>query len=155
MKYAIETSGLTKAYNRTTAVADLNLQVEPGQVFGLLGPNGAGKSTTIRMLLGLQRPTAGRAALLGLDAASGSVEIHRRSGYPELRALRGVKVTSSDGSRLSLDVIGEIGPVLRIIASHDPVELTSRPANLDELFLDFYRQPPEQEVSHAGSHHPA
>jgi len=81
MKHAIETSGLTKTYNRTSAVADLNLLVEPGRVFGFLGPNGAGKSTTIRMLLGLQRPTAGRATLLRLDSVSGSVEIHRRTGY--------------------------------------------------------------------------
>src|SRR5262249_47084056 len=63
------------------AVADLGLRVEPGQVFGFLGPNGAGKSTTIRMLLALQRPTRGRAALFGLDAAADGVEVHRRVGY--------------------------------------------------------------------------
>ena len=81
MTSAIETFGLTKKYGATTAVADLNLRIEPGQVFGFLGPNGAGKSTTIRMLLALQRPTKGRATLLGLDAAADSVEVHRRIGY--------------------------------------------------------------------------
>src|SRR6516164_11776915 len=81
MTSAIETLALTKRYGAVTAVADLNLRVEPGQVFGFLGPNGAGKSTTIRMLLALQRPTRGRATVLGLDAAAESVEVHRRTGY--------------------------------------------------------------------------
>jgi beta-exotoxin I transport system ATP-binding protein len=71
MTSAVETSGLTKTYGATTAVADLSLRIAAGQVFGFLGPNGAGKSTTIRMLLALQRPTKGRATLLGLDAAAG------------------------------------------------------------------------------------
>ena len=79
MMSAIETSGLTKRYGTVSAVADLTLRIEPGQVFGFLGPNGAGKSTTIRMLMALQRPTRGRAMLLGLDAAAGSVEVHRRT----------------------------------------------------------------------------
>jgi ABC-2 type transport system ATP-binding protein len=301
MTSAIETFGLTKRYGSTTAVADLNLRIEPGQVFGFLGPNGAGKSTTIRMLMALQRPTHGHATLLGLDAATDSVEVHRRIGYlpgdlelfprltgqqhiawfmrargveddslakqlidrfqvvadrpvrelskgnrqkiglvlafmhrpellvldeptsgldplmqhefesllrqmaddgrtvflsshelgevqrvtdriaiikegrlvaentvdglrraapqkmevrfrrpvdpAELKAVTGVTVTASDGPRLTLDVTGEIGPVLKVIASHDPIDLISRP---DELFLDFYRESPEKEVSHAG-----
>src|SRR5215469_2292426 len=81
MAYVIETSGLTKRYGGVTAVSDLNLRVDAGQVFGFLGPNGAGKSTTIRMLMALQRPTEGRATLLGLDAAVDSAAVHRRVGY--------------------------------------------------------------------------
>ena len=304
MTSAIETFGLTKRYGRICAVRDLNLRIGPGQVFGFLGPNGAGKSTTIRMLLALQRPTTGRATLLGLDAQADGVEVRRRIGYlpgdlelfprltgqqhiawflgarglgddslarqlidrfqvvvdrpvrqlskgnrqkiglvlafmhrPELlvldeptsgldplmqhefesllretadegrtvflsshelvevqrsadrigiirqgrlvaedtveglrraapqkmemrfrhpidpaglKALAGVTVTASEGPRLTLNVTGEIGPVLKVIASHDPIDLISRPADLDELFLDFYRQPPEKKVSHAG-----
>jgi len=304
MPGAIETFGLTKRYGGVTAVSDLNLRVEAGQIFGFLGPNGAGKSTTIRTLMALQRPTEGRVTLLGLDAAADSVAVHRRVGYvpgdlqlyprltgrqhidwfarsrggvddgfvrrllelfrvvadrpvrelskgnrqkiglvlgfmhkPELlvldeptsgldplmqhefenllhettgegrtvflsshqldevqriadrigiiregrlvdedtveglrrrapqkmearfrhrvdpadlRALAGVTVTGIDGTRVRLDVSGEIGPVLQVIASHDPVDMTSRQADLDELFLDFYRHPPEKEVSHAG-----
>jgi ABC-2 type transport system ATP-binding protein len=299
---AIETFGLTKRYGSTTAVADLSLRVEPGQIFGFLGPNGAGKSTTIRMLLALQRPTGGRATLLGLDAAADSVEVHRRVGYlpgdlelfprltgrqhitwfargrgvddlvarqlvdrfqvmvdrpvrelskgnrqkiglvlafmhqpellvldeptsgldplmqhefesllreaiaegrtvflsshelgevqriadriaiikkgmlvaedtvdglrraapqkmevrfpypvdlAELSAVKGVTVTASDGPLVLLDVTGEIAPVLKVIASHDPVDLISRPASLDELFLGFYRDSPDGEASHA------
>ena len=58
---AIRTDRLSKHFGATVAVDDLTLTVEPGEVFGFLGPNGAGKSTTIRMLLGLARPTAGQA----------------------------------------------------------------------------------------------
>ncbi|MET8252544.1 ABC transporter ATP-binding protein [Micromonospora sp. NPDC005197] len=66
---ALRTVGLTKRYGRLTAVEDLHLDVVAGEVFGFLGPNGAGKSTTIRMVLGLARPTAGRASVVGIDAA--------------------------------------------------------------------------------------
>ena len=55
----IAASGLTKRYGRTVAVNDLSFTVTPGQVTGFLGPNGAGKSTTMRLILGLDRPTAG------------------------------------------------------------------------------------------------
>ncbi|APW99578.1 multidrug ABC transporter ATP-binding protein [Halobiforma lacisalsi AJ5] len=58
---AIETSGLTKRYGETTAVADLDLAVDRGTVYGFLGPNGAGKTTTMRMLTTLTPPTAGTA----------------------------------------------------------------------------------------------
>ncbi|MFR9750628.1 ABC transporter ATP-binding protein [Nocardia sp. 004] len=61
----IELSGLTKRYGQTLAVQDLTFAVRPGQVTGFLGPNGAGKSTTMRMILGLDRPTAGTALIQG------------------------------------------------------------------------------------------
>jgi beta-exotoxin I transport system ATP-binding protein len=299
MTAAIETSGLTKTYETTRAVIDLSLRVDAGQVFGFLGPNGAGKTTTIRMLLALQRPSAGHAAVLGLDSHRDSVEIHRRIGYlpgelelyphltgkqhldwfsrarttcdasfahmlvdrfdvtldrpvqelskgnrqkiglvlafmhrPELvildeptsgldplmqnefeRLVRetvsegltvflssheldevqrladrvaiirsgrlvaadtvehlrrsaprrleaqfrrpvdrsiftgidGVTISSSDGDSIALQVTGELAPVLKVIAEHEPVDLVSRPADLEELFLDLYREAPEQE----------
>jgi ABC-2 type transport system ATP-binding protein len=65
----ISTSRLTKAFGKLVAVNDLHLQVMRGDVFGFLGPNGSGKTTTIRMLLGLIRPTAGRAIIFGMDNA--------------------------------------------------------------------------------------
>src|SRR5205823_14436613 len=65
----ISTSRLTKAFGKLVAVNDLHLQVMRGDVFGFLGPNGSGKTTTIRMLLGLIRPTAGRAIIFGMDTA--------------------------------------------------------------------------------------
>ena len=304
MTSAVETFGLTKRYDSVTAVSNLSLRIEPGQVFGFLGPNGAGKSTTIRMLMALQRPTEGRVSVLGFDAQADTVTVHRRIGYlpgdlelfppltgrqhiswfarsrglddrslaghlvdrfqvvtdrpvrelskgnrqkiglvlafmhrpellvldeptsgldplmqrefenllqetaaegrtvflsshelgevqrsahrigiiregrlvaedtveglrraapqkmeirfrrpvdqAELSSLRGVTVTAAEGPRVTLDVTGEIGPVLRVIAGHDPVDLTSRPADLDELFLGFYRQSPAKKVPDAG-----
>jgi ABC-2 type transport system ATP-binding protein len=77
----IRTEGLTKHYGRSPALEDLDLEVEQGEVFGYLGPNGSGKTTTIRLLLGLIRPTAGRAQVLGGDAQRDVVAIHRRLAY--------------------------------------------------------------------------
>jgi len=62
---AIETTHLRKEFGSKVAVADLNLEVARGEVFGFLGPNGAGKTTAVKMLLGLTAPTAGEATLLG------------------------------------------------------------------------------------------
>ena len=62
---AIEAVGLCKQFGEKTAVANLTLQVKRGEIFGFLGPNGAGKTTSVKMLLGLIRPTAGSATLLG------------------------------------------------------------------------------------------
>jgi ABC-2 type transport system ATP-binding protein len=66
----IEVRGLTKRYGATLAVDDLSFDVERGLVTGFLGPNGAGKSTTMRMMLGLDRPTAGQALVNGRSFAS-------------------------------------------------------------------------------------
>ena len=63
--FAIEARALRKEFGGNVAVRGLSLQVQAGEVFGFLGPNGAGKTTSIKMLLGLVRPTAGSATLLG------------------------------------------------------------------------------------------
>ena len=78
---AIQAEGLTKRYGETLALDSLDLSIEPGEVYGYLGPNGAGKTTTIRCLLGLHRPTRGRAELFGIDAWADPVEAHRRAAY--------------------------------------------------------------------------
>ncbi len=78
---AIQIRGLSKDFGEGRGVFDLELDVEPGEILGFLGPNGAGKSTTMRMLLGLIRPTGGRAYVLGSDITSDSIEIRRRTGY--------------------------------------------------------------------------
>jgi ABC-2 type transport system ATP-binding protein len=65
----IELDGLTKRYRARTAVDDLTVQVLPGRVTGFLGPNGSGKTTTMRCVLGLTRPTAGSATVLGVRYA--------------------------------------------------------------------------------------
>jgi len=64
---AILTEGLSKSFGPQAAVSNLNLQIQPGAVYGFLGRNGAGKTTTMRMLVGLVRPTKGSARVLGLD----------------------------------------------------------------------------------------
>jgi len=70
---AVRTEGLTKDYGSGRGVFDLDLEACEGEILGFLGPNGAGKSTTMRLLLGLARPTSGRAEVLGHDVtATGS-----------------------------------------------------------------------------------
>ena len=81
MKAAICTEKLNKWYGKQRGVIDLDLVVQPGEVFGYLGPNGAGKTTTIRMLLGLIKPTSGRAELFGKDVQHDSLALRRRIGY--------------------------------------------------------------------------
>jgi ABC-2 type transport system ATP-binding protein len=78
---AVRTEGLTKDYGSGHGVFELDLEVREGEIVGFLGPNGAGKSTTMRVLLGLARPTAGRAELLGHDVATDGLAARRRVGY--------------------------------------------------------------------------
>ncbi|PWH19360.1 MAG: ABC transporter ATP-binding protein [Anaerolineae bacterium] len=80
-EYVIETVNLTKKYDGFTAVNNLNLRVEKGEVFGLLGPNGAGKTTTILMLLGLTDPTSGKVTVLGMDPTRKTLSVKSRVGY--------------------------------------------------------------------------
>src|SRR2546421_513421 len=68
---AILTEGLSKSFGTQAAVAELNLKIQTGAVYGFLGRNGAGKTKTMRMLLGLVRPTEGRARVLGVDPGKG------------------------------------------------------------------------------------
>ena len=75
-KYAIELNNLSKKFGDFTAVDNLSLKVEEGEIFGFLGPNGAGKSTTIRMLCTLAQPTSGSALFLAMILLT----IHQRSG---------------------------------------------------------------------------
>ena len=77
----IETAGLTKVYGDKRAVDRLTLRIEPGEVMGFLGPNGSGKTTTIRLLMGLLRPTEGSASILGRDCHRDAVALKRVVGY--------------------------------------------------------------------------
>jgi len=79
---AIRIEHLTKIYaNRLVAVNDLNLVVPRGSIFGLLGPNGAGKTSTVRLLLGLHRPSAGRAEVFGMPCGVNRVSVRKQIGY--------------------------------------------------------------------------
>ena len=77
----ISARGLTKRFGAFTAVDDLTLGVEPGTIFAFLGANGSGKSTTIRMLIGLLRPTAGAIELDGVDVIRTPRRVRDRIGY--------------------------------------------------------------------------
>jgi ABC-2 type transport system ATP-binding protein len=83
----IEVIGLTKRYGAKTAVDDLTFTVKPGIVTGFLGPNGAGKSTTMRMIMGLDKPTAGTATVNGRPLARHSAPIHEVGALLEAKAV--------------------------------------------------------------------
>ncbi len=112
----LRTAGLTKRYSRLVAVADLDLEVRAGQVYGFLGPNGSGKTTTIGMILGLLHPDRGRVELFGLDARPHLPHLLRRTGavmeapafYPHLSGranLRIFAILSGGISRRRLDEV--------------------------------------------------
>ncbi len=77
----ISITKLSKYYGQRVGVFELTLDVSAGQVFGFLGPNGAGKTTSIRILLGLLRPSSGGAQILGLDCWSASPRLMADVGY--------------------------------------------------------------------------
>ncbi len=81
MTRVIHLEHVTKRFGDQRAMDDVSLTVSAGEVFALLGENGAGKSTTIRVLLGLAEPDAGRVEVLGLDSHQNSLELRRRVGY--------------------------------------------------------------------------
>ena len=77
----IEAITLTRKFSDFTAVDHLSFQVNPGEIYALLGPNGSGKSTTMKMLLGLLKPTMGTARINGFDIQENIVEAKRFIGY--------------------------------------------------------------------------
>ena len=77
----ISVRDLTRRFGDFTAVDHITFDIEPGQVVGYLGPNGSGKTTTIRMLLGLIRPSEGSARVIGFDAATQSELVRAHTGY--------------------------------------------------------------------------
>ncbi|WP_307870949.1 ABC transporter ATP-binding protein [Micromonospora sp. C51] len=102
---AIRTEHLTKRYGSLLALDDLDLTVDAGEVFGFLGPNGAGKSTTIRLLLGLARPTAGQAWIFGTPAAEVATA-HQRLAYVPPDVTLWPQLTGAE----ILELLGATGP---------------------------------------------
>ena len=91
----IQTNGLTVYYGSHPGIIDLDLMVEPGEVFGFLGPNGAGKTTTQRVLLDVIRPNRGTALIFGQDCQRDGVAIRQRVGYiPGELALPSMKASA-------------------------------------------------------------
>src|SRR5918997_4217682 len=95
---ALELRGLTKRFGNFAAVEDLSLEVERGDVYGFLGPNGSGKSTTIRMILGLVRPTAGEVRIFG-RSATGAAQRANVAGFVEAPGFYGY-LSGRDNLRL-------------------------------------------------------
>jgi ABC-2 type transport system ATP-binding protein len=104
----IRTEGLTKRYGHATVLDSLDLEIAEGEVFGYLGPNGAGKSTTIGILLGLIRPTSGRAWIFGLDAWHDAPAIHRRLAYVPSEANLWPSLTGAETLRFLANVHGSV-----------------------------------------------
>ena len=119
----IETHGLVKRFGGKTAVDGITFTVQPGRVTGFLGPNGAGKSTTMRLVLGLDRPTAGSATVNGRPYAEHRAPLHEAGALLEARAvhpkrtawhhLRSLAATHGIPNRRIQDVIdlAGLGPV--------------------------------------------
>jgi ABC-2 type transport system ATP-binding protein len=81
LDYSVKIENLTKVFGDFTAVDNISLKVNPGEIFGFLGPNGAGKSTTIRMLCGLLLPSSGTGIIAGLDVMKTPEKIRQKIGY--------------------------------------------------------------------------
>jgi ABC-2 type transport system ATP-binding protein len=118
----VETRGLVKRYGEIVAVDDVNLSVERGDVFGYLGPNGAGKTTSLRIMLGLIRPTAGWARLFGrdpliegakaLEGVAGFVEAPRF--YPYLSGRRNLRLLADYDEPVSSSRIEEVLEIVEL-----------------------------------------
>jgi ABC-2 type transport system ATP-binding protein len=115
----IEARGLTKTYGDTLAVDDLTFTVHPGVVTGFLGPNGAGKSTTMRLILGLDRPSSGSVTVNGKPFADHAAPMHEVGALLEARAIHtgrsarnhllAMAATSGIGRRRVEEVIEMVG----------------------------------------------
>lgn len=110
-EYMIETKNLTKQYGTQKSVTDLDIHVQKGKIYGLLGRNGAGMTTTMKMLLGLTRPTSGAVKIFGKPLCGNEKKLLPRIGslieapgfYPNLTATENTledyfkKVTGGEG----------------------------------------------------------
>ncbi|SOB99722.1 ABC-2 type transport system ATP-binding protein [Ureibacillus xyleni] len=77
----VDVNELTKKFGKFVALDRINLCIKEGEIYGFIGPNGAGKSTTIRVLLGMLRPTSGEAKIFGKDVWKNAVDIHKQIAY--------------------------------------------------------------------------
>ncbi|MBV9229021.1 MAG: ATP-binding cassette domain-containing protein [Chloroflexi bacterium] len=121
--FAIETHGLSKHFGKLTAVSGLTISVPVGTITGFIGPNGAGKTTTIRLLLGLVRPDAGSATILGQPLT------HSLGYLPRVGALiEAPAFYPSLSARTNLEILARLGdyPSSRVREVLDLVELSDR-----------------------------
>ena len=120
-KYVIETKNLTKQYGTQKSVANLNIHVQKGRIYGLLGRNGAGKTTTMKMLLGLTQPTSGEVTIWGKPLRTNEKKLLPRIGcliespgfYPNLTATENLRIFATlrgvpnrNAIKNALDLVG-------------------------------------------------
>ena len=135
---------LTKRYGSFTALDNLSLSLNKGQILGLIGPNGAGKTTTIKILVGLIRPTSGSATIAGVDCVRNPMQIKRLVGYmPD-------KFGSYDNMRVReyLDFFGaafKIPTAIRTKRVNDVMELTGT-AYMKDRFVESLSHGMQQRV---------
>jgi ABC-2 type transport system ATP-binding protein len=141
---AVETSGLSKAYDGKTVVDNLSLRIAEREIFGLLGPNGAGKTTTILMLLGLTEPTSGTASVYGHNPTREPLQVKRLIGYLPENVGFYDNLTARENLQFiaELNGIGEAEADARITELLDAVGLT----DVNELVVGKYSKGMKQRL---------
>jgi ABC-2 type transport system ATP-binding protein len=130
---AVAAVDLTKRFAAVTAVDQLSLQVDYGEIFGLLGPDGAGKTTTLRMLSGLMDPDEGHAQVAGIDTKQGGASLRDAIGYMAQRFGLYGDLTVAENMQFFSDIYGLDKTVSarlgeRLLAMTRMAEFTERPA---------------------------
>jgi ABC-2 type transport system ATP-binding protein len=141
-RYAIETFALTKKYGKILALDQLNLKIEPGEVFGLLGPNGAGKTTAISMLCTVNSPTSGTALVNGYDIRKQAGKVRRSIGIVFQDPSIDDRLTGRENMMLHaiLYDIGDQAAKKRIAELLDLVGLTDRADSLMKTYSGGMRR---------------
>ena len=151
---AIETTRLTRKFNDMTAVDDVNLTVDQGEIFGLLGPNGAGKSTFISMLCTILKPTSGTATVEGYDILSQASDVRRSIGIVFQDPSIDDKLTGMENMKLHADLYDVPRDVMqsRIDEVLKLVELEDRASNFVNTYSGGMRR--RLEIARSLIHYP-
>jgi ABC-2 type transport system ATP-binding protein len=138
----IQLQGLTKRYGQHVAVDQLDLDIQPGELFGFLGPNGAGKTTTIKMMAGLLQPTSGRIVLAGHDLDLEPEKAKAALGFIPDRPFLYEKLSANEFLQFVAGIYGINGNDVgrRIDELLELVELSEFRANLIESFSHGMKQ---------------
>lgn len=138
----IQLKNLSKKYGKFTAVANIDLHVERGELFGFVGPNGAGKTTTLRMIAGILRPTSGRVLLGGDDVVTNPMSAKARLGFIPDRPFLYEKLTGAEFLRFVAGLYGQDGTVVEKRSDEllDLFELTAWKDQLIEAYSHGMRQ---------------
>jgi len=150
----VEVKGLTKTYGKVEAVRGIDLEVQPGEIFGFLGPNGAGKTTTISILSTLVRKTAGTAHVAGVEVDDDPSEIRRRIGLVFQDPSLDDQLTARENLELHGQIYGMPGALRkqRIDELLQVVELTDRASSSVKTYSGGMKR--RLEIARGVLHHP-